>query len=366
MKYELLAVFGLIFCLVIIGIEYLFHYRLAEKQDENEVNNRRIDYRMKIRVEGIIYAPTKSSRDSEIEALAKDIDNNFEVYEKSIRIIEQTRDRFDKTDDEYQELNQLIDRVIEIVNPVGIYASMLDSSDIYHKSYALRRLADLGADEYHDIMVEYSHDKHRDLAYNAAMALAKLGDAENVAEFLMGIQNDRLYSGRIINEFFDDFKGDRAVLANLLFKECNAYMMSNIIKAITPYKIEVFHDMYIEHTTSHDFQIKVACVKAIAAFGKPEDEQLLQMAAQDKEWVIRASAVRGLSLLHTSTALASVKNALRDKEWWVRQTAAQALTSMDISPSDLEDILGGYDRYAADAVKSVLYKKIDNLTYSNA
>ncbi|MEE3429234.1 MAG: HEAT repeat domain-containing protein, partial [Ruminococcus sp.] len=99
----------------------------------------------------------------------------------------------------------------------------------------------------------------------------------------------------------------------------------------------------------------------IAAFGNPEDEQLLQIAAQDKEWVIRAAAIRGLSLLETPSALKSVKNALRDKEWWVRQTAANAITSMDISPSDLEDILGGYDRFAADAVKAVLYKKIDSL-----
>ncbi len=360
MKYELLAVFGLVFCLVIVGLEYLLHYRLAEKQDEKEVNNRRITQRVKIRVEGIIYAPTDSSRKSEIEALAKDIDNDFEAYERSIAIIEETRDRFDKDDDEYKDLDQLIDRVIETVNPVGIYASMLDSNDIYHKSYALRRLSDLGADEYHDVMVEYSKDKHRDLAYNAAMALAKLGDAENVAAFILSIENDRLYSGRIINEFFDDFNGDRAELARLLFENCNSYMTSNIIKAITPYKLEEFHQMFVENSASKDFQLKVASVKALAAFGWPEDEQLLQMAAQDKEWVIRASAVRGLALLDTPTALESVKTALRDKEWWVRQTAASALTSMDISPTDLEDVLGGYDRYAADAVKSVLFKTVDS------
>lgn len=33
---------------------------------------------------------------------------------------------------------------------------------------------------------------------------------------------------------------------------------------------------------------------------------------------------------------------------------------MNISPQDLEDILGGYDRFAADAVKNVLYRMIDN------
>ena len=361
MRYELLAVIGLIFCLVIIGIEYLFHYRLAELQDEKTINTRQLDQRIKFRVEGIIYAPTDLSRKSEIEALAKDIDNNFETYEKSVSIIENTRDKFDRDDEEYRDLDQLIDRVDEIVDPVSIYASMLDSNDIYHKGYALRRLADLGAEEYRDVMIELSQDKHRDLAYNAAMALAKFGDAENVAAFLLSIQDDRLYSGRIINEFFDDFKGDRVELSRILFENCNPYMMSNIIKAISPYKLEEYHRMFIENSASKSFQIKVASIKALAAFGNPDDEQLLQIAAQDKEWVVRAAAVKGLSLLDSPTALASVKNALRDKEWWVRQTAANALTSMDISPRDLEDILGGYDRFAADAVKSVLYKQIDNL-----
>ena len=105
--------------------------------------------------------------------------------------------------------------------------------------------------------------------------------------------------------------------------------------------------------------MKIACVKALSAFGYPEDEQLLQIAAGDKDWVVRAAAVRGLSLLHSQTALATVKHALGDKEWWVRQAAAQSITKMDISPSDLEEILGGYDRFAADAVKNVLYRQVD-------
>ena len=359
MKYEILAVIGLLFCLTVIGLEYIVHYRLAERQDEKEVNSRLINHRMKNRVEGILYAPTEASRLSEIKALAEEIDNNFEIYEAAIKIVESVKNRVD--DDYKAELDEITSSINSEVNPVSIYASMLDSRDVYQKGYALRKLADLGADEYREIMIECSCDKNRDLAYNAAMALAQFGDAENVAAYLKRIQNDRLYSGRIINEFFDDFNGDRARLAGLLLADCNTYMQSNIIKAITPYKIEEFHEMYVENSASKDFQLKVACVKAIAAFGKPGDEQLLQIAAQDREWVIRASAVRGLSLLNTPTALASVKNALRDKEWWVRHTAASALTAMNISRRDLEDILGGYDRYAADAVKAVLYKKIDGI-----
>ena len=191
------------------------------------------------------------------------------------------------------------------------------------------------------------------------MALCHMGDVLDVSKYLLSIQDDRLYSGRIINEFFAQFTGDRQELAQQLFEQCNKYMKCTIIKTIAPYKLEAFRSMYIEGASGDDGQMKIACVKALAAFGYPEDEQLMQIAASDKDWVIRAAAVRGLSLLKSETALATVKHALGDKEWWVRQTAAQCITKMDISSSDLEEILGGYDRFAADAVKNVLYRQVD-------
>ena len=75
--------------------------------------------------------------------------------------------------------------------------------------------------------------------------------------------------------------------------------------------------------------------------------------------MIRTSALRGLSKLSSRTALNTVKRALSDKEWWVRHTAADSIIKMNVSPRDLEDILGGYDRFAADAVKNVLYRMIE-------
>lgn len=356
MKVELLSVIGLLLCLIIIGIEYIIHYRLAERQDEHSIRERDMTWRMNLRVDAVLRAPTRACLQSEIRALNEDIGEDYEAYETAIGIMNQIREKRGG-----DKIDKLIEAVKEEVKPVEIYSKMLDEGNVYHKGYALRRLADLGAVEYKDTMIEYLNNKNRDLAYNAAMALVQFGDVENVAGYIIAIQDDRQYSGRIINEFFDDFKGSRAELATRLFEQCNDYMKSTIIKAIAPYKIEEFRPMYIEGIAGKNFGMRVACIKALAAFGDPEDEQLLQIAAQDKEWVIRAAAVRGLSLLHTKSALQTVKKALTDKEWWVRQTAAKAITEMDISPRDLEDILGGYDRYAADAVKSVLYKKIDSL-----
>ena len=357
MKIELISVIGLLLCLLIIGIEYILHYRLAELQDEHTARIENLRRRLDVHVEGVLFAPTDSSRETEINSLADEIDGDFEVYEMMIQTIRHHKGSSYRDDIAAQD--RLIERIDEKVDPVSIYALMLENGDVYHKGYACRRLAEINALEYRDKIKDCMDTKNRDLAYNAAMALCHMGEVDEVAAYLLSIQDDRLYSGRIVNEFFAQFTGSRQELAELLFEKCNPYMKCTIIKTLASYKIDAFRPMYIEGATGDDTQLKIACVKALAAFGYPEDEQLLQMAAQDKDLVIRSSAIRGLALLNTPTALNSVKHALSDKEWWVRQTAAQAITKMDILPSDLEEILGGYDRFAADAVKTVLYRTVD-------
>ena len=354
MTYEIISIIALLLCLLIIGIEYIFHYRLAEIQDDNIARLDGIRRRLKMRVEGVLFAPTDRCRADEITSLVKEIDGDFEVYELSIEAMRQYRDQ---SGDEGVDV--IIDEVNEQAKPVEIYAEMLENGDVYRKSYACRRLSDLGASQYRDELRKYVDSKNRDLAYNAAMGLAKFGDTDVVAEYLLSIQDDRMYSARIVNEFFDVFSGDRVELASRLFETCNPYMKNTIIKAIAHFRLDAFRPMYLSGATGNNQQHKIACIKALAEFGYEEDEQILQMAAKDREWVIRSSAVRGLSRLKTRTALNTVKRALSDKEWWVRHTAADSIIKMNVSPRDLKDILGGYDRFAADAVKNVLYRMIE-------
>ena len=354
MTYEIISIIALLLCLLIIGIEYIFHYRLAEIQDDNIARLDGIRRRLKMRVEGVLFAPTDRCRADEITSLVKEIDGDFEVYELSIEAMRQYRDQ---SGDEGVDV--IIDEVNEQAKPVEIYAEMLENGDVYRKSYACRRLSDLGASQYRDELRKYVDSKNRDLAYNAAMGLAKFGDTDVVAEYLLSIQDDRMYSARIVNEFFDVFSGDRVELASRLFETCNPYMKNTIIKAIAHFRLDAFRQMYLSGATGNNQQHKIACIKALAEFGYEEDEQILQMAAKDRDWVIRSSAVRGLSRLNTRTALNTVKRALSDKEWWVRHTAADSIIKMNVSPRDLEDILGGYDRFAADAVKNVLYRMIE-------
>ena len=83
------------------------------------------------------------------------------------------------------------------------------------------------------------------------------------------------------------------------------------------------------------------------------------LAAEDVDWVVRSAAVRGLQRLGTPAAVQGVKEATGDKEWWVRQAAAGSLIDMNVNISEIEDVLGGYDKYASDAVKYALYRSVD-------
>lgn len=356
MTSEIWVVIGILASLLIIGGEYLLHYRMASRQNDRKINHDNAKRRIGIMIEGILYAPTQNSREEELAVLVKEIGHSTETYETVIAAIDSLRSNAD-TDGE--QLDELVAQIDERVDPIALYAEMLEKGDVYHQGYACRRLADLHADDFRESIIRLTEHKDRDLSYNAAMAMAAFGDAETVATYLLSIQNDTSHSSRIVNEFFSVFTGNRTALARKLFARCNDYMKCTVIKAIAPYTIDEFRPMYIDGASGNDDQRKLACVKALAEFGRPEDEHILQIAAQDKDWVVRSAAIKGLSLLHSETALETVKAALSDKEWWVRQSAAKALTGMNISAKDIEEILSGYDRFAADAVKNVLYKGIN-------
>ena len=60
MKVELISVIGLLLCLLIIGIEYILHYRLAERQDEHTARVENIMRRLDIHVEGVLFVDQRT------------------------------------------------------------------------------------------------------------------------------------------------------------------------------------------------------------------------------------------------------------------------------------------------------------------
>ncbi|MDD6095784.1 MAG: HEAT repeat domain-containing protein [Clostridia bacterium] len=357
MHYELFAVLCIIVCLLILGAEYLWLSLLAKEQEDHKNKYTAAAKKIESMVEGILYSPTEQSRKNETEALKKlmgDDPHLFEIISAQLCFWEEYGG-----DDAFENKAEVIDSVYEALDPVKLFSDILKSGNKYKIGYACRRLADYDAYDYLGDIYDLSKSRNRNVAYNAAMALSRLGYAEGVAEYVLRIENDKRYSFRIINELFAGFSADRAELADLIFEKCDSYMKAVVVKAIAPYGIKRFRQLFIDGTVSKNTDMRIACVKALGELADPRDEHLLLTAAKDKDWVVRSSAVKGLQKLATPAAVQGVKDATKDKEWWVRQAAAYSLVDMNVNISEIEDVLSGYDKYASDAVKYALYRAVD-------
>lgn len=357
MHYELIATLSIAVCLIIISLEYLWLYRLAQRQENEKSKYDAVRQKVASMVEGIFYSPTFSARKREIESLAKIMNKDTKIFEMIFGQLCFWEEYGDE--ESLGDKSAVVQQIYDVIKPIELFGEILKSGNKHTVGYACRRLADFDAYDYLPDIQKYAKNKNRNVSYNAAMALSRFGDMEGLAEYLVRIQNDKKYSGRIINEFFSCFSGDRAALAMKVFETCNEYMKLTVIKAVSPYGLEELEQIFKEGVSNKNINMRIACVKALSSLGKEENEQLLLIAAKDKNWVVRSSAVKGLQYIRTPASVEGVKEALKDKEWWVRQAAAEALFELDVSTKDVEEILGGYDKYAADAVKYTLYRNMN-------
>lgn len=357
MHYELLAVLSILFCLLILGGEYLWLALLAKRQEDGKARYEVAAQEIQCMVEGILYSPTHNSRSSEIAALRDRMGQDTRLFE----IISAQLCYWEEYGDERTLGNKtaVIDEVYEALEPVKLFAGILHSGNKYRIGYACRRLADYDAYEYLNEIDALSKSKNRSIAYNAAMALSRLGYTEGVCAYILRIEDDKRYSFRVIQELFANFSSDRAALAAQVLEGCNEHMRTVVIKTIAPYGFGQFRQLYLDGVTSKDTDMRIACVKALGSLADPANEHTLLTAARDRDWVVRCAAVKGLQRLGTPAAVQGVKEATKDKEWWVRQAAAYSLIDMNVNIAEIEDVLGGYDKYASDAMKYALYRSVD-------
>lgn len=356
MRYELVAILAVIACVIILLLEYLWLYILADRQEEKTVKYDQAYLTINSFFDNILASPTETARRDEVKALSEYLKDDHTLTDMAC-------DRLLYFLEIKEELipgkQQGVDLIYEALQPIAYYAGYLEDNDIYRKSYACRKLADFNAVEKIESVKKLLESKNRDLRYNAAMALSRLGDRGAVIQFIQECNKDEKYSSRIMNEMITIYTGDMYELVNEIFEDASAYTKATVIKAIAPMRIEKLVPMYLQGLNSKDDNLKIAYVKALSAFGNPEFTHELIVAANDKNWVVRCAALKGLSLIHSDESINAVTKALTDEDWWVRQSAAKAITALNPGVEYFEKILKDYDKYASDALKYSLYKQID-------
>lgn len=355
-SYEILTAILIVSFLVLLSAEYLWLYVLSKKNEEENMQKRQINSKIHAMMESFLYSPTETSQKTEMESLFEYIgDDPVKKDEAVVQLIQLLH----RTDDLPTEKRDSLQTLCQRLDPVPFYSERLEKGNNYEKSYAVRRLADFNATEKIEQIRLLLKSRKPDVVYHAAMALAELGDLDSVIFFAKKYENNRNYSHRILLELFQRCRADRVQLVKRVYAECNNYIKATAIKAYTADCIEDLSELYMEGLTAHDANLKIACVRALAQFGNPEYEQKMNIALNDKNWIVRLAAVSGLEKIGTQTALSSLVAATQDEEWWVRNAAARAIVNMDFQLHYVEQVLSGYDKYAADAVKNALYKQIN-------
>ena len=355
-SYEIMAAVLIVAFLVLLCGEYIWLYVISKKNEESDLQKREINARIHGMLEAFLYSPTASTREAELSSLVDYIgDDPVKRDEAAVQFVQLMGRAEDIPDEKFSALGLLYEKL----DPVGFYSESLEKGDCYQKSYAARRLADFNAADRIDDIRKLLDDRHSDVVYNAAMALSELGDAESVVAFAKKCEKNRHYSHRLLLELLQKYSGGRADLVRRLYGECNDYIKATAVKAYTPDRLEELAGLYMEGMSGKDTNLKIACVKALAGIGKPEYEQKMTIALNDKNWIVRLAAVSGLERIGSETALESLVKATQDEEWWVRNAAARAIVHIDFQLAYVEKVLSGYDKYAADAVKNALYKQIN-------
>ena len=123
------------------------------------------------------------------------------------------------------------------------------SKRTYTKVLACQQLGDLRLHSTEPFIFNLISSKDNIVIYNVLLALAKMGDIDNLAKALVSNPNEMRLSFRAIIEVMTVFKGSK-VAKELLFKKTiessDDYLKGILIKAATDGQFEGLSDYYIK------------------------------------------------------------------------------------------------------------------------
>lgn len=349
---EYIAIIVLILCILLIIIEYLWLYVLAEKQERYNKNRKADLQKIASLTEAVLMSPTDQGKLVEIENLGTFVHNHADRMDDLTDLLFKLL--ITAEPDSSEQITTIA--ILNQLAPMEFYKTFLQNGNVYEKTKACKKAAMFFSEEQIPQIREYLYSKNKELSYMAAMALSRLGDEETLAQFIISCENNYEYSHRLIIEFLENYSGDLQKLCELIFRDCGDYIKAAVIKGIAKYRFFIFEPIYAENLYNKNQELAAACIRALGELADPKYEHELIVASNHKNWIIRSAAVKALANYSSDEVLEAVKKTTQDPEWWVRYNSANTLVKIDKSFLLAEKVLGGYDRYASDAVKYALYR----------
>ena len=343
-------IYGII-CLILVV--YSIFYALKEKELD-QINDKRAMFWEKTITEECmaLVEENKLSKKHKKLLLSKLTSlNQLIAFQKAFQKIqeEQTTD----------QLKKYLLETIPIFQVIGMRYSKRESMEKAYFAYVVETCWIDGIKEYDmliEILVSYLIDTTIYCRENVLKALYRIGNVQAV-ENAFRVLNDYHYfhHTKLLSDGLMTFCGDKNLLAKSLWKhhmEWRADIMVAIIQFITRDSedfIEVFWE--VMNNPKIHIEIRLAIIRYYKKYYfAPVGERLRQYVKEsdEKNTTLGIVAVSALENYPGEDTMFVLKKALHHKDWYIRHNAAAALIYLGITDKEINEIIGGADRYASE------------------
>lgn len=220
---------------------------------------------------------------------------------------------------------------------------------------AVKALAEFADSASSDALLEALNDPVDEIRWQAAGALAKIGDPRAVRPLLETLQRESEWGANRIGDTLVAF-GSTAVpdLARYALLSDPALSPDTAHLPLIARVLGIIGDIRAEPAMlagldSADAELRIRSAAALGTVGSLACVPALIRGLRDPEWEVRAQAAAALGRQMDGRAIQALLDAMRDENWWVRQNSAQALSEIPAGSEALIRALEDEDRFARDA-----------------
>ena len=194
---------------------------------------------------------------------------------------------------------------------------------------------------------------------SAMQAIYTAGDPALVVQALLIIDGERwFYHGRLISDGLLNDQSDRRALDRALWDAFDRLGPAMQLALLNYFRYSSGDHpekmLALLQDPERDDELRFSCLRYLGHYPyAPAYETLLELAEPDRErrWEYAAVAAAALSAYPGEETVEVLRRDLCHANWYVRDNAARSLERLGCPWRELEDVMAGGDRYAAEILR---------------
>ena len=252
--------------------------------------------------------------------------------------------------------------IIRFINSKNLLQPVLNKKDKdeYDKSYKIYLIGEFKNQYYYRYLVQSCDDKSVFVQINALKALAKL---ENERYFLEGLRtimkSSSLIHEKVISDNIYSIGMKNSTINKLLVFEINnanddlkKIIINQFLSTNFNESKDIVYKLLKNENT--ELEVKLACIKYFTVIKYEKAKNILLDLLNDEMWEVRALTATALKNYKSDYVESKLKESIKDPVWYVRQNSARSLYKLVENKDKLISIINGDDKYASDAIKSIM------------